>query len=406
MKVFWSWQSDTPGNIGRFFVRDALLEAIAALKGDRKLLEPNEREAAATIVLDSDRQGVAGSPDLAATIFSKIEAADVFVADVTLVGQTDDTKRLINSNVAIEYGHAHHALTFHRVLMVQNRYYGDGDQLPFDLRQKSWPLHFTLAPDATKKEIAAERSLLARQFLSALRPYLKMVGPTKPQHEEAPSTFNRAVYFEPSAVIAQNHAPAPDSIDYYFAEHRALYLRLIPIHARAIPLKLADLYEDAQNRRVDLLLRQRYMGVGDRNRFGAITYEPRGSVAFLRTFTQVFLSGELWAVTTEMFVQHQNETLIPTTNVENIFGRVLENFVELWQRYDNGWPAIAVMGGVGLSGVRLGIGSQEISRPIHIDEREVRIELQSGSADEMQAATSTWLDELYDLAAERRKPDA
>src|SRR6202021_2830349 len=129
MKVFWSWQSDTPKDIGRFFVRDALREAIQVLKTDEHVLEPHEREAAAKLKLDSDRQGVPGSPDLAATIFDKIEAADVFVADVSLVGTTGQGKKLINSNVAIEYGHAHKALSYRRVLMVQNHHYGDGDDL-------------------------------------------------------------------------------------------------------------------------------------------------------------------------------------------------------------------------------------------------------------------------------------
>ena len=32
MKIFWSWQSDTQESTGRYFVRDALIEAIAYLK--------------------------------------------------------------------------------------------------------------------------------------------------------------------------------------------------------------------------------------------------------------------------------------------------------------------------------------------------------------------------------------
>jgi hypothetical protein len=32
MKIFWSWQSDTPGNIGKFLVRDALNDAVEKLK--------------------------------------------------------------------------------------------------------------------------------------------------------------------------------------------------------------------------------------------------------------------------------------------------------------------------------------------------------------------------------------
>ncbi|SPP97824.1 hypothetical protein [Bradyrhizobium vignae] len=88
MKLFWSWQADTPGPVARFFVRDTLLEAIDALRADKDLVEPIEREARDALHLDSDRQGVPGSPDLAATIFGKIEQSAVFVADVTLVGAT------------------------------------------------------------------------------------------------------------------------------------------------------------------------------------------------------------------------------------------------------------------------------------------------------------------------------
>jgi hypothetical protein len=36
--VLWSGQADTPGNVGRFFVRDALAEAIKALKTDEDML--------------------------------------------------------------------------------------------------------------------------------------------------------------------------------------------------------------------------------------------------------------------------------------------------------------------------------------------------------------------------------
>lgn len=56
MRVFWSWQADTPGNIGRFFVRDTLAEAIKALKADEEIIEPSEREARDAMHLDSDRR--------------------------------------------------------------------------------------------------------------------------------------------------------------------------------------------------------------------------------------------------------------------------------------------------------------------------------------------------------------
>ncbi len=114
MKIFWSWQSDTPGRIGRHFVRDVLADAIKVLKQPEDVEEPSDRDARQSLHLDQDRQGVPGSPDLAPTIFGKISRASVFVADVTLVGKNRDlgtgdrpdrSKKLINSNVAIEYGY-------------------------------------------------------------------------------------------------------------------------------------------------------------------------------------------------------------------------------------------------------------------------------------------------------------
>src|SRR5581483_9125197 len=87
MKIFWSWQADTPGRIGRHFVRDALAAAIDALKQPEEIEEPSEREDREALQLDHDRKDVPGSPDLAPTIYRKIEQSSVFVADVTLVAQ-------------------------------------------------------------------------------------------------------------------------------------------------------------------------------------------------------------------------------------------------------------------------------------------------------------------------------
>ena len=85
MKLFWSWQSDTPGKTGRFFVRDAIASAIKTLKQADDIVEPTERDIVEDLHLDQDRQGLPGSPDLARAILEKIDRAAVFVADVTIV---------------------------------------------------------------------------------------------------------------------------------------------------------------------------------------------------------------------------------------------------------------------------------------------------------------------------------
>src|ERR1700730_10333745 len=276
MKLFWSWQADTPRKIGRHFVRDAHLDTIGALKAEKNIVEP-ERETREALHLDSDRQGVSGSPDLAATIFRKIEAASVFVADVTLIGATPTGKMLINSNVAIEYGHAHHALGDEAILMVQNTYYGDRDQLPFDLRHKAGPIQYSLAPNANREQIAAEHNKLKPVLIAAVKPYLKQKTESRPLHTEIPHTYTKAAFAQPHETIASNGAPGSDLIDYNFAEARALYLRLIPKYAPAEQLRVTQLSDLARNRRIDQLARQRYTGMSSRNRLGAVVYEPHGT---------------------------------------------------------------------------------------------------------------------------------
>jgi hypothetical protein len=91
--------------------------------------------------LHHDTKGLTGFPDVARSILHKIQAATVFVGDVTPVGKTPDIagnegvkpgRPLINSNVAIEHG-------FAVVLGVLNQAYGKPEDLPFDITHKRWP---------------------------------------------------------------------------------------------------------------------------------------------------------------------------------------------------------------------------------------------------------------------------
>jgi hypothetical protein len=222
MKIFWSWQSDTPGKVGRHFVRDALRLAIDGLKQAPDVEEPTAAETRESIHLDHDRQGVTGSPDLARTIFQKIDRVAIFVADVTLVGTSDDgSKRLINPNVAIEYGHAHHSLGDEAILMVQNTHYGDHDALPFDLKHKARPVQFRLAPVAKKAEIDAEQKSLVGQLVTALRLFVesRSTKAAAPFQEQA-STDTPAVFFTPEEVLGRIGVGTVDEIEYRFAEPR------------------------------------------------------------------------------------------------------------------------------------------------------------------------------------------
>src|SRR3990167_5443512 len=96
--VFYSWQSDLPNATNIGFIQLALENAAAAIASDDTVaVEP---------VVDRDTQGVAGAPDIASTIFAKITAADIFVADVSIINRPKKGRPTPNPNVLIELGYA------------------------------------------------------------------------------------------------------------------------------------------------------------------------------------------------------------------------------------------------------------------------------------------------------------
>lgn len=98
MKVFWSWQDDSPGKVNRRFIKEALEEAVASIEGDYEAEDADRPE------LDHDTKGVAGAKEIVPTIMAKIAASAVFVADVTPIGKTSKGKALPNPNVMVELG--------------------------------------------------------------------------------------------------------------------------------------------------------------------------------------------------------------------------------------------------------------------------------------------------------------
>lgn len=429
MKVFWSWQADTPGKTGRHFVRAALADAIEVLKQPEEIEEPAEREAREALHLDHDRKGVPGSPDLAPTIFRKIDQSAVFVADVTLVariqgkrvaGGDSATKRLINSNVAIEYGYALHALGDPSILTVQNVHYGDRQELPFDLKHKAGPIQFRLTPDTTKSQIAAERAKLRGEFVNALRPYMSSgLTTTEPpgKFEEIRSTTSMAFFWDPSEVIASRVVPGrrgdeDATIEYRFNEPRAFYLRLIPTVSRTKALRVTTLVEVVQRQRLQVLTRTAYGATAGQNRFGAVAYEARGTSAALLALTQLFRNGEIWGVGIQgnQFSGPDNygDTVVPMMNVENIYSRVLANYVSVANEELTIAPPYQIeMGAIGLENMRLlcnksGNPWGDKSEPIYEPALQVRRILNDTSAKSQGTLISEFLDELLDLGAVTR----
>jgi|ERR1051326_3078408 hypothetical protein len=167
--VFYSWQSDLPNATNRGFIQRALEVAAAAIVADETVaIEP---------VVDRDTQGVPGSPDIATTIFAKIVAADVFVADVSIVSRPGNSRPSPNPNVLIELGYALRNLGFERVIFVFNEAFGRIDELPFDLRSRRITV-YSMEAAATAR--APERNELTRKLEVALRDALQRAPAAPP----------------------------------------------------------------------------------------------------------------------------------------------------------------------------------------------------------------------------------
>mgnify|MGYP001117162222 CR=1 FL=1 len=77
--IFYSWQSDLPGSETRNIIQDSIKDAVRLLRDT------------VDIEADRDTKGEFGSPDIAQTIFSKIDDCDIFVADVSAVCRYEAT---------------------------------------------------------------------------------------------------------------------------------------------------------------------------------------------------------------------------------------------------------------------------------------------------------------------------
>jgi hypothetical protein len=162
-KIFWSWQSDYSPETCRYFIRDALVDAIAQVADEIGVDDADRPE------IDHDTKGERGMADIAATILNKIADAAVFVADLTPIAKSTDGKWLPNPNVMIELGWAMHRPGWERVIGILNMAGGAKiEDLPFDIRQRR-VVTFVLSETADKPTRTAVRTKLVRDLKNALQ---------------------------------------------------------------------------------------------------------------------------------------------------------------------------------------------------------------------------------------------
>lgn len=206
--IFYSWQSDLPNRTNRGFIEQALENAAKALRNDDSIqIKP---------VIDRDTFGVAGSPDISKTIFSKISQADIFVCDVSIINQGTDARPTPNPNVLIELGYALGILGESHVIMVLNDVFGKLELLPFDLRTRRTVSYHM--PDENSDR-ATERRTLEGRLLHELRTILTEIDASQPETippaslaEQARSAIE-ANRLDQSALVRQYMNEVANKID-------------------------------------------------------------------------------------------------------------------------------------------------------------------------------------------------
>jgi hypothetical protein len=149
--IFFSWQSDSPQKTNHGAIRKALdvtCKRLGAAYPDLALMA------------DEATRGTSGSPKIIDKIFEKIEAAGMFVADITTVTPTGANRPCPNPNVIFELGYAVATLGWDRVVLLFNGAIGSfpGD-LPFDLAGNRTSRYELAVGDPTAQHANLEKLL-------------------------------------------------------------------------------------------------------------------------------------------------------------------------------------------------------------------------------------------------------
>ncbi len=169
-KVFYSWQSDLPNNTNRSLIESSLNKAAKEIESEDTDIEP---------VIDRDTKGVAGSPNIATTIFDKIKKSHIFVADVSIIGKAG-SRPTPNPNVLIELGYGLDTLGHEAMILVFNEAFGKVEDLPFDLRMYRTLTYFCPEDSTDRSEIKKELTRDLKVALSAGFSAVKNVEPKTP----------------------------------------------------------------------------------------------------------------------------------------------------------------------------------------------------------------------------------
>ncbi len=148
--IFYAWQSDSPAEQNRTAILRALTEAAAAVEAERGIV----------VIIDQATRDLLGADNVADSIRAKIEAADMFVGDVTTITLPPpeglEARPCPNPNVTFETGYAAAHLGWKRCTLLINTALAKHKDLPFDFA----PQRVSAFQIANKKDAGGVKNLI------------------------------------------------------------------------------------------------------------------------------------------------------------------------------------------------------------------------------------------------------
>jgi hypothetical protein len=319
---------------------------------------------------------------------------------VTLTGRTENGKRLINSNVAVELGYAIGIHGDAVLLKVMNTHFASPKHLPFDLAHRRWPIQYQLPPAPSPEVREQVRGKLASDLRSILEDYIRANQPAPVSFAPTPPTINAATYWEPSEALASiGDALFSEKIKpLKFDPAQALiYLRIWP--DQVIPALSNQLLNSEFDKSVIEPLCGTISGwSNERNRYGRIAFAYDNDKTLYAT-TQVFKNGEIWGINHRMLRQRADRpNFIPIVALEQGIGRSFHKYIHIARsHFGYGSKIHFEFGLVNVSGYRLALADNSLSDEIFDDVKVVGL-LDEEREDAIDMAKTSILRGVYEAA--------